>query len=206
MTALTKNRTLKVTQLIMELKDKRAQQEKCLEELEYVLYMKYLWESRDPEPFEEKSSYYMKFAFASGKTTKGWFVLVRTSDKAEIRFPIHIQYRSFLGGVTDMWDNGEIPERVFEIFFECNGSKDNSDIGVVGNYRRLRDKRLKKNDEFRETYGKDRTPMSLMEPYRVTASGSEVRLDSFVADEVVQEVGDSTGEEGTKSQEGKEVA
>jgi hypothetical protein len=193
------------TRLIGELKEKRAHQEKLLSEMEYVLYMKFLWESRDSEPFDDKTSYYPKFVFFGGSRTKGWLALVRVCNKTEIRFPVHMKYMIFTG-VTDMWDNGELPERFIEIFFENMAKRKNQDIGSVKGYRSQRDKRLKDNADFKERYGHDRTPRPLMEPLKITASGDEIRLGSFPQDGGAEEVESPEGIEGSESKEGKEVA
>lgn len=196
-------RALKTTQLIVELGEKRVQQEKLLAEMEYVLYLKYLWEFHDSEPFEEKSGYYPKFDFHGGSRTKGWLVLVRVTDKVEIRIPVFIRYMSF-AGITDMWDNGVIPERFVELFFER--SQKYHDVGRVQGYRSQRDKRLEDNAKFKETYGHDRTPRSLMEPFKVTASGDEVRLDTLPGHGGAEKVEPPKSEEGSEGKEGKEVA
>ena len=199
---------LKVTQMIVELREKREQQEKLLAEMEYVIYMKYLWMLRNPdEEFQEDTGYYLKF-YDRGSNLKGWLCIVRCSDKAEIRYPVFMKGLSFTG-ILDMWDNGEIPERLFEIYFERYGGKDvgcGQNLGSIKQYRAQRDKRVKENEAFEKRYGHPRTPRPLMDVIRVKPSGSEVRLDSFVADEGLPEVVHPEGVEGSESQEGETVA
>jgi len=206
--SVTVETLLKTTQMIGELKEKRAQQEKLLAEMEYVIYMKYLWMLRNPDDdFDEKTSYYLKY-WDRGSRIKGWLCVVRWSDKAEIRFPVFVKSMTF-AGVIDMWDNGEIPERLIEIFFERNGSNHSKGyplLGSAGQYRTQRDKRNEENEAFEERYGHPRSPRPLMDVIRVKPSGDEVRLDDFSRDDGPQEVVPSEGEEGEKSQEGETVA
>lgn len=198
-----------ITQNIIDLRKKRAQQEKLLKEMEYVIYMQYLWESRDPEPFEKDTSYYPRVRFKGGSHTKGWICIVRRSDNVEIRFPVIMRYQNY-AGIIDMYDSGELPERFIELVFEHLGGKKQGypDISTVTNYQRSRDKRLEENARFKKTYGHSRRTLGgiLVEALRVTTSGDEIRLDDFPRDDGPPEVVPEEGAEGSKGQEGETVA
>lgn len=193
-----------ITANIAKLRELRVKQDLLLKDLEYVIYLKYLWMSRIPdEEFEEKSGYYMRFR-DRGSNIKGWLCIVRSTDKAEIRFPVFTKRMSF-AGIIDMWDNGEIPVRLFDIFFEKHGTQNRGgypDIGMVKQYRTQKAKRDAENEAFEKRYGHPRTPRPLMDVIRVKPSGDEVRLDSFPRDDGPQEVEVAEGTEGSESQEG----
>ena len=203
---ITQELLKEITGNIIHLRELRKKQDKLLGDLEYVIYLKYLWRSRDPDDdFEDNTSYYPRVRFQGGSHTRGWICVVRHSDKVEIRFPVVIEYQHY-AGVMDMYDSGELPERFIELVFQHLGGKQQGypDLTTVTNYVRRRDQRLAKNEKFKERHGHYPKTLGgvLVAPLRVTTSGDEIQLDDFPRNDGPPEVVSSEGKEGSESQAG----
>jgi hypothetical protein len=109
-----------------------------------------------------------------------------------IEYPVKSKYMNF-SGATDIWDDGTVPERLFEIIFE----KKLGDVSTVSSYRRNRDERLDKDAKYQEKYGKARTPPTLVGVVKTSASGDAVRTIGLPRDAGSEKVEDTEGVEGS---------
>jgi hypothetical protein len=158
-------------------------------DMELVAITKYLWELQD-EPFDTGCSYTVEFKYFSHKNQ--WVQIIRFPDRAMIEYPVKSKYMNF-SGATDIWDDGTVPERLFEIIFE----KKLGDVSTVSSYRRNRDERLDKDAKYQEKYGKARTPPTLVGVVKTSASGDAVRTIGLPRDAGSEKVEDTEGVEGS---------
>lgn len=172
---------LSLTENFTKMRANWKRQEETTSEMEYMGYIRYLWELYGEE-FDLSTSYSVRFDHWTYQ--KNFLVLRRKSDGMEIHYPVRVKYMEY-SGATDMRSD-KIPERFIELVYQKQRS--NSNLGTLRGYQSLRDKRLADEEAFKEKTGHYRSSRPLVGVVKVTASGDEVRLDDVPGDDGVSEM------------------
>lgn len=193
----------KLTNNVAELKEKHVRMGEILDELEYVCYLKCLWELH--ATFDSKQSIIPCFEWDGGGS-RGYFVLKR-KDGMKIRFPVKVKnVVHYPGGtaygIVDMWNDDLIPPRICEMVLKWWNKGHPGIFKTILKERKQREDRQAKlggHAPFATTVSVER-PSPLVEPTSVAASPDEVWADGLPGDGESEEVEAGEGTESSESE------
>jgi len=170
-------RCAKFTGDIEKLIETHEKTQKILSELEYASYIKLIWSRFGI--WNDK--YAITPSFERTTNRRGYLVLKR-SDGSTQAFPVrvkeaHYSYVQLAFNIVDMWDEGLLPERFFELFLMwCNKKSPPAQASI------RRERKLRLDREAKRTPPK-RDYFELARGIRFNHSGSLVEPDSITPPE-----------------------
>jgi hypothetical protein len=104
-----------------ELREKRKQVVELEAQLEWGALMHYLWKARGGDVDKKSPLTATVTPKGAGTYTQGYYTI--TNGDKRRSWPVSLHYDNFTHNdeLIDMWDNGEIPERLIEIVLTKNG-------------------------------------------------------------------------------------
>ena len=111
----------KFAQTCAELREKRVKVAELETQLEWGGLMHFLWKARGGDVDKYPLNYSIDPIGGGSYSGEGYFSLINGNRRR--RWPVKLRYQTFSGAgeVIDMWDDGEIPERLIEIVLTKNG-------------------------------------------------------------------------------------
>jgi len=112
----------KFAQTCAELREKRVKVAELEAQLEWGGLMHYLWKARGGDVDKKYPLNHSIDPIGGGSYSgEGYFTLINGNKRR--RWPVKLRYQTFSAeqNVIDMWDDGEIPERLIEIVLTKNG-------------------------------------------------------------------------------------